>query len=120
MPADPVDPADDHDPLTAKTGFTAAERKLRSEVAARTKWSDPAQREAHRTKARMSLLQRFEKQVDPDGVLPADYRAQLAYNAMRAHMQSMSLKAVRQRRLRRERIEKAKVAKGRKASGGAA
>jgi hypothetical protein len=106
MPAssDPVDP------LTAQTGFTAAERKLRATLAAESRWAQPGSRETARVTARASMIARFEKQVDPDGVLPPAERAKLAESARRAHLLSMSLKSVRARRLRKER-EKAKADK---------
>lgn len=43
---------------------------------------------------------RFEQQVDPDGVLDSVERAKRAEHARKAHMTSLSLKAVKARRLK--------------------
>ncbi len=50
------------------------------------------------TKAGTSaFLGRFERQVDPDGVLTPEERAKRARHALKAHMSSLSLKASRAR-----------------------
>jgi hypothetical protein len=52
--------------------------------------------------ARMAAEHRFEKLVDPDGVLPPEERAKRAENAKQAHMTRMALAAAKARRLRRQ------------------
>ena len=55
---------------------------------------------AHLTKAAQHAanVTRFERQVDPDGELPAQERAKRADHARKAYMRALSLKAVAARR----------------------
>jgi len=55
---------------------------------------------AHMTQAAHTAanVTRFERQVDPDGELPAQERAKRADHARKAHMRALSLKAVAARR----------------------
>ncbi len=81
--------------------LTPSERTLRSRKAAYDRWSrsDPA--EASEA-ARRRQLDKFEREVDPDGALdPAD-RAQRAERARKAHMAGLALKSAKARRLRAE------------------
>jgi hypothetical protein len=41
--------------------------------------------------ARTKFLSRFEREVDPDGVLPEPERGRRAHAALRAHMQRLAL-----------------------------
>jgi hypothetical protein len=52
--------------------------------------------------ARRAFVERFERQVDPDGVLPAAERRRRAEHAMRAHMTRLALRSARARRARAE------------------
>ena len=52
--------------------------------------------------ARMAAEHRFEKLVDPDGVLLPEERAKRAENAKQAHMTRMALAAAKARRLRKQ------------------
>ena len=63
-----------------------------------------SQRDARETtaSARAAFLQRFEVEVDPDGVLPADERRRRAVYARKAHFARLALKSARSRRARRE------------------
>jgi hypothetical protein len=47
-------------------------------------------------------MKRFERMVDPDGVLDPDERAQRARQLMRAHMTRAALRSAQSRRRRRE------------------
>lgn len=53
------------------TRLTPEQRSLRAKVAAHTSWAHTENRAA-RTAARRAALGRFERQVDPDGVLPPE------------------------------------------------
>lgn len=55
-------------------------------VAANTRWAFEPDRRAATAAATAGFRAKFEKQVDPDGVLPAEERAKRADNLMRAHM----------------------------------
>jgi hypothetical protein len=50
--------------------------------------------------ARAAFARRFEREVDPDGVLPEPERARRAEAAKRAHFQRMALRSAHARRRR--------------------
>ena len=52
-------------------------------------------------KARATFLERFERDVDPDGVLPADERRRRAEYARKAHFARLALASARARSKRR-------------------
>lgn len=93
---------------------THKERSLRASIGANSRWAAEPDRTKATEPARRGLLAKFEKQVDPDGTLPAAERARRAENALRAHMQRMSLAAAKARRIksaeRRKRIQGGNVA----------
>lgn len=51
--------------------------------------------------ARAAFLTRFERQVDPEGVLPRAERQRRAQHALKAHMIALSYRALKRRRQRR-------------------
>ena len=80
------------------SGLAPSERTLRARLAVETSWantSDPSQRTAA---ARAAFADRFQRQVDPDGVLPPEERARRAEHARRAYFTGLALKSVRARR----------------------
>lgn len=89
------------DPLTTKTGLTAAERKLRAGIAGNTSWARTENRLARTEPGRRAAEARFERQVDPDRVLTPDERARRVAHARRAHFQQLAFKSAKARRLRR-------------------
>jgi hypothetical protein len=76
--------------------MTPAQRKLRAQIAANTRWSreSPA---ANAARGQAGLLARFEREVDPTGELLAPERARRADAAYRAHMQRLALRSSRAR-----------------------
>lgn len=74
-------------------------RVLRSRIAAHVRWSkeDPVEGTA---RARAAFLDRFEKEVDPEGLLPPDERARRATHARKAYFQRLALKSAKARRAR--------------------
>jgi len=52
-------------------------------------------------KARAAFLARFEREVDPDGMLPPQERARRAEHARSAYFARLSLNAAKARRIRR-------------------
>lgn len=81
--------------------LTPTERSLRGQLAAHESWArtpDPAARTAN---ARKAMLDKFERQVDPDGTLPSAERARRAEHARKAHFKRLALKSVQARRRRR-------------------
>jgi hypothetical protein len=63
-----------------------------------------AQRDARETtaKARKVFLDRFEREVDPDGVLSPQERAKRAKHARKAYMTRLALKSAQSRRTNAE------------------
>lgn len=83
--------------------MTAQERRLRAQIAAHTRWAkeDPA---VNAARGQAGLVARFEREVDPHGVLPVAERYRRAENARLAHMRKLSLASVRARAARKARI----------------
>jgi hypothetical protein len=55
-------------------------------VAANTRWAFEPDRRAATSAATAGFLAKFEKEVDPDGLLSPEERTKRAKNLMRAHM----------------------------------
>jgi len=72
--------------------MTPTQRRLRAQIAAHARWSRCEDRAAATAAATAGFLTRFEKQVDPDGVLDPQERARRAESALKSHMLRMSLK----------------------------
>lgn len=79
--------------------MTPAERSLRASIAAHTRWAH-SDGTAGTAKARQTFLDRFDREVDPEGVLPPDERARRAANARSAHFKRMALRSAQARRAR--------------------
>jgi hypothetical protein len=79
-----------------------AERKLRAQLGAHESWARTHDRPARTAPARDALRSRFEREVDPDGVLSPEQRAELARHKELAHMCRMTLAAAIARRKKRE------------------
>jgi hypothetical protein len=75
-----------------------SERRLRGQIAANSRWATVADRTAATAPARAAFLDRFERQVDPDGLLPPDERARRAESARKAHFGRLALASARARR----------------------
>jgi hypothetical protein len=77
------------------------DRAIIAKVAAHTRWANTVDRTAATAKARQAFADRFEREVDPDGVLDPLERAKRATSARRAHFQRLALKSAQSRRSRR-------------------
>lgn len=77
------------------------ERTLQARAAAHLSWAHTADRTSRTAPARVRFLERFEREVDPDGVLSVDERARRAEHARKAYFASLALKSVQVRRARR-------------------
>jgi hypothetical protein len=77
-----------------------AERSLRARLAA---YALHAQRDPRQTTAngRAAFLARFDREVDPEGLLDADERRRRAEQARRAYFARLSLAAVKARQAKR-------------------
>ena len=79
--------------------LTPRERSLRAKVAAHRSWAntgDPATRTAPARRA--FIVDRFEREVDPDGSLSPAERARRAAHARKAYFVGLALKSARARR----------------------
>ena len=79
----------------------ASHTKLRAQIAANARWANTADRSAATAKARQAARDRFDKMVDPDGVLTPEERAKRAASARKAHMQKMALASAKARKARK-------------------
>ena len=82
--------------------LTPEQRALRARVAAHTRWSQTEDPTAATAPARRAFLDRFERQVDPDGRLDPQERTRRAEHARKAHMARLALRSARARAARRE------------------
>ena len=82
--------------------LTPAERVLRSRMASHASWANttnPVARTAPaRDASRASLINRFNRQVDPDGTLPEEERARRAEHALKQYFAQLAFKSVSSRR----------------------
>lgn len=95
--------------MARASSLTPSERSLRARLAAHESWArtpDPAARTAA---ARQAFADRFEQQVDPEGVLEPAERARRAASARKAHFTKLAYESARARSQR-------KAAKQREAS----
>jgi len=76
----------------------ASERTLASRIAAHEKWARCPDRSAATAPARRAFDDRFEKQVDPDGVLDPVERARRAAHARKAYFTRLALRSAQARR----------------------
>ncbi len=76
---------------------TPESRVLVARIAAHERWAREADRSAATAKARRALLDRFEREVDPDGTLDPAERAVRAEHARRAFYSRLSLRAAQAR-----------------------
>ncbi len=70
----------------------------RGRIGAHVSWSRTTDRTARTEPGRKGFLARFEREVDPDGVLPEGERARRAEHARKAYMQKLALASAAQRR----------------------
>ena len=78
--------------------LTPSERVLRARIGGHSKWAKTGDRTAATATARQAFLNRFEKQVDPEGVLDPAERARRAESARKAHFTRLALRSSQARR----------------------
>lgn len=83
--------------------LSPAERRLVGEIGSHESWSRTTDRAARTAPARKAALDRFEREVDPEGRLTPDERARRAEHARKAYFSRLALKSVKVRRQRRRR-----------------
>lgn len=79
---------------------TPVERSLKARLAAHESWVKTPDRAARTEKARDALLTKFDRLVDPDGLLSPEERAYRANQARKAHFTRLALKSAQSRRRR--------------------
>jgi hypothetical protein len=80
------------------SGGSTSSRQIAAQIAANERWARVGDRSAATATARAAFLDRFVRQVDPDGVLPSDEQERRARSALRAHMARLRLKSAAKRR----------------------
>jgi len=78
--------------------LTPAERALRARIAAHTLHARITDPSAHTAPARRVFLSRFEREVDPDGLLPEDERHRRADHARKAYFARLAFASAKARR----------------------
>ncbi len=74
------------------------ERSLIARVGAHESWARTTDRAGRTAPARAAMLDRFDRKVDPDGVLTAQERAIRAGHARQAYFARLALKSAKSRR----------------------
>ncbi len=77
---------------------TPAERSLRARLAAHSLHARVTDPTAHTAPARRAFLDRFEREVDPNGELSPQERARRAEHARKAYFSRLALKSAQARR----------------------
>ncbi|CAN5438245.1 hypothetical protein BH18ACT1_BH18ACT1_01110 [soil metagenome] len=80
--------------------ISPSERKLQAQLAAYVSWANTADPAARTAAARRAFVDRFEREVDPDGTLPEGERTRRAEAARKAHYTRLALKSAQARRRR--------------------
>jgi hypothetical protein len=81
--------------------MTPEQRSLQARMAAHSLHARVADAAAHTAPARRAFLDRFEREVDPDGVLKPEERARRAEHARKAYFLKLALASAAARRRRR-------------------
>lgn len=72
--------------------------QLRAKIAAHSRWAMTSNRSAATAPARAAFNSRFEREVDPDGVLPPEERVRRAESARSAFYARLAYRSARARR----------------------
>lgn len=75
-------------------------RRLQTRAAAHKSWAKTTDRSARARAGNRALMARFERDVDPQGILPPADRAKMADSLMRAHFTNLALRKARAKRAR--------------------
>jgi hypothetical protein len=96
-------------PLAARPSANSDDRILRARMAAHLLHAQIADPSAHTAPARAAFLSRFEREVDPDGVLEPQERARRAEHAKKAYFLWLALASRKARAAKRRRSTKPEV-----------
>ena len=75
-------------------------KNINARIAAEVSWARTNDRTARTRPARDAFINRFEKEVDPDGTLPPEERRQRAEHAKRAYMLQLAKRSAAARKAR--------------------
>ena len=78
--------------------LTPQQRSRRARIAAHASWANSSDRAGRTAPATSAFLARFERQVDPLGVLDPELRTQMAMHARRAYMLQLAERSAKVRR----------------------
>lgn len=78
--------------------MTNEQRALRARIAAHTSWANTADPAARTEPARLAFDSRFEREVDPEGLLSLAERARRAESARKAYFLRLASKSAAARR----------------------
>lgn len=81
-------------------GATPSERSIIAQIAAHDSWARTPDRAARTAPARRALDEKFEREVDPDSLLPPQERAKRVENARKAYYSRLALRSAQARRRR--------------------
>ncbi len=77
---------------------TAAEISLQGQIGAHISWALTPDRSARTRRAREQFLDRFQREVDPEGKLPPEERARRAEHLRKAYFARLALASAKARR----------------------
>lgn len=83
--------------------LSPAQRRLQASMAAHTRWAKVIDPKTATQPARDGLIARFEREVDPDGVLSVEDRRARALKLRQAHMQKLALRSSQARAAKKQR-----------------
>lgn len=84
--------------MSKRSELTPEQRRRRARIAAHASWANTSDRSARTHSGTSAFLTRFEKQVDPDGVLAPEERSHRAYHARMAYMLALAERSAATRR----------------------
>jgi hypothetical protein len=76
------------------------DKGLNGRIGAHVSWSRTSDRSARTKPARDKFLEKFERQVDPEGILPQKERRQRAESARKAYMLQLARRSAMARRIK--------------------
>jgi hypothetical protein len=82
--------------------LTPEQRSLCARAAAHAQWAKTEDRTARTAKARKAFMDRFEREVDPDGRLDPAERGRRAENARKSYYLKLALKSAQARAARKK------------------
>ena len=77
--------------------MSKSDRTKIAQIAAHTRWANTQDRTAATAKARQAAFDRFEREVDPEGILPIPERRKRAENARKAYFLQLARKSAKAR-----------------------